>query len=545
VSPGGEEPSPRRVLVLRCPDWAVTAAGHPPTDPVAVVAGPRGRVVAASAAARARGVAPGQRRRQAEGRCAGLVVVTGDPAAEARAFEPVVAVLDRFTPLVTVVAPGTAALATRGPARYFGGVEALAVAVRAAVDGAGAAPVAGPGCRVGVADGLFAAELATRVRADPEPPWGTVVEPGVVVVAPGATPAFLDPRPVAVLGMAGLADLLVRLGVRTLGQLAALPAGAVVGRFGAEGVVAHRRARGLDDRPPAAGPPLPPAAVAASLDPPAEHVEAAAFAARGLAEGLREVLAARGMTAIEVAVEVETDHGEHRSRRWRLDGDQGGTGGLVDLLAQRVRWQLEGWLAGPDRPRGAVTTLRLAAEEVVPAAGRQLGFWGGDRGEADRAAAALARVQGRWGPESVRTATVVAGTVAAGRSPAEQVQLTAWGDAGPGASLAPAPWPGRLPSPSPATVHPAPLPARVVGGDGGAVGADARARATAAPARLSVAGGPWQVVAAWAGPWPLDERWWDPVARRRRARWQVVTADGAAHLLALEGGQWAVEATYD
>ncbi len=51
-------------------------------------------------------------------------------------------------------------------------------------------------------------------------------------------------------------------------------------------------------------------------------------------------------------------------------------------------------------------------------------------------------------------------------------------------------------------------------------------------------------ITAWAGPWLLDERWWDPLTARRRVRFQVVTADGAAYLLGLEGSWW-VEATYD
>ena len=66
-----------------------------------------------------------------------------------------------------------------------------------------------------------------------------------------------------------------------------------------------------------------------------------------------------------------------------------------------------------------------------------------------------------------------------------------------------------------------------------------------ADARLSVAGGPWSAVTAWAGPWPVDERWWDDAAHRRRVRWQVLTANGAAYLLSQQGGRWEVEATYD
>jgi protein ImuB len=66
-----------------------------------------------------------------------------------------------------------------------------------------------------------------------------------------------------------------------------------------------------------------------------------------------------------------------------------------------------------------------------------------------------------------------------------------------------------------------------------------------ADAKLSVAGGRWEAVAAWAGPWPVDERWWDGAAHQRRTRWQVVTDGGAAHLLSQEGDHWQVEATYD
>jgi len=61
--------------------------------------------------------------------------------------------------------------------------------------------------------------------------------------------------------------------------------------------------------------------------------------------------------------------------------------------------------------------------------------------------------------------------------------------------------------------------------------------------RLSVDGGPWEQVVGWAGPWPVTERWWS--MRRRRARLQVVTADGVARLLSTERGRWWVEALYD
>jgi protein ImuB len=642
------------------------------------------RVVACSEAARVEGVECGLRRRQAESRCPGIVMVADDPGRDVRAFEPVVAAVEAFTPGVEIVRPGVCAFVTRGPSRYFGGDASLAAKVARAVDGVLAGMASGaPRCRVGVADGRLAAELAAlSSRGEP------------VVVARGGSRAFLADFSVAAAtaGDADRADLLVRLGIRTLGDLAALPLPAVLARFGTEGATSCRRARGLDELPLAARTPPPDLAVTAELDPPVDRLETVAFLARSLAEELHLALATRGLAATRVLVEAETEHGEWLARRWRHDG------GLTPAaLAERVRWQIEGWLAGrpgpappaddgrpdvgasrspgdrhapktgdtgpgrtdigasgartdpsapktgavgpigangapgdpsatktgvtrpgrrtdigasgapgdpsapktgvtapgrhpdigangapgdphapktgvtgpgrtdigasgargdtsapkagADRPTGGLVLLRLTPDEVGPDDGRQLGFWGGDRAAAERVARALARVQGVLGPESVMTAILTGG-----RGPYEQARLLPWGDALPdasgtypfaeGAAAAP-PWPGRIPPPAPATVHPVPRPAEVFDAAGGAVTVTGRATVSAPPARLAVAGQPPADVVAWAGPWPVDERWWDPAAHRRRARSQVVTADGAAYLLVVERGRWAVEAAYD
>ena len=114
---------------------------------------------------------------------------------------------------------------------------------------------------------------------------------------------------------------------------------------------------------------------------------------------------------------------------------------------------------------------------------------------------------------------------------------------GRGAGAGSAPWPGRLPPPSPTQVLRVPRRAEVVDAAGRAVGVSGRGLLDGEPDRLSVEGGPWQRMVAWAGPWPVTERWWS--VRRRRARVQVVTADGAARLLCTERAQWWVEALYD
>src|SRR5690606_23121714 len=154
--------------------------------PAAVLHG--NRVVACTAAARAAGVQRGQRRREAQGRCPELELLEPEPAREARAFEPVVAAIEAFAPRLEITRPGSCAVPTRGPSRYFGGDDALAARVAAKVDEVlGGRTV----CRIGVADGPFAAALAARSTV--------AAETGVHVVAPGATPAFLAPLPTRVL----------------------------------------------------------------------------------------------------------------------------------------------------------------------------------------------------------------------------------------------------------------------------------------------------------------------------------------------------------
>lgn len=520
-----------RMLVAWYPDWPVVAAGCRHEVPAAVVRA--NQVMAVTAAGRMDGVRPGQRRREAQSRSPALEIIPADAGRDARSWEPVVVALETLTPAVEVLAPGAAALATRGPSRYFGGDEALARRVAEEVDRV----VGQPGCRVGVADGRFTAGLVARAAVKATGP--------VMVVPPGASPAWLAPQPVGALGTGfeALSDLLVRLGIRTLGDLAALPGPSVLGRFGVQGAIARNLAGGDDDRLLAARPPPPDLAVTASLDPPAERVDSAVFVAKTLADELQERLAALGLACTLVAIEAETEHGEQLVRRWRHEGVL-----TAATMAERARWQLDGWLAGEGRPSGGLTLLRLVPEEVRPDDGRQLRFWGGEAAADSRAARALARVQGMLGPEAVLTAVP-----AGGRAPADEVRQVPWGDLRAsevdgtrrksGRTEVP-PWPGRLAGPSPAVVYQLPLPVEVRDAAGMPVGVSGRGVISAAPASVTFDRGRSLAVTGWAGPWPVEERWWE-AGGRRKARLQVLLADGTAHLLTLEGGRWGVEAAYE
>jgi protein ImuB len=540
----------QRVLVALVPDWPVVAARYGHDIPAAVVAG--NQVVAVTAAARVEGVRSGLRRREAQARCPELAVLAADPGRDAREWEPVVAAVEALlTPMVEVLEPGALAFATRGPSRYFGGDAALGQKVAGVVDRVLGRPV----CQVGVADGLFAGMLAARAAAgagrvgdasggsiDGAGDAGVEGEAGgtdagrMVVVPAGGSRAWLSPHPVGVLGPGyeALTDLLMRLGIRTLGDLAGLPGPSVLGRFGPEGAAAHRLARGLDDHPLEARIPPPDLVVQAELDPPEERVEATAFVAKSLADDLLVRVESMGLAFSKVAIEVETEHGEHLVRHWRHEGAL-----TAVALSERARWQIEGWLARGS-PTGGLILLRLTPEEVRPDRGRQLGFWGGVADVDARAARSFARVQGMLGPEAVMTAVL-----AGGRGFADQVRLVPWGDErDASADAASRPWPGRLANPSPAAVHSPAPPAEVLDAGGEPVEVSSRGTISAAPAAVSIQGGPWNAVAAWAGPWPLEERWWENRGRRR-ARLQVVLDDGEAHLLTRESGRWWVEATYE
>lgn len=533
-----------RVLALWCPDWPVVAAtaaeGVPAHRPAAVVSA--NRVLACTGPARAFGVRRGLRRREAQARCPELAVLPADPERDARAFEGVALAVEQLAPGVEVVRPGLVALPARGPVRYFGGDRPAAERLIDQVAGQ-----AGVECQVGIADGLFGATLAARRG---------------VVVEPGSTARFLAPLPVEEFGRdpevdrAELISLLRRLGLLNLGSFASLSAADVASRFGADAVLAHRLARGLDPRPPARRRVEEELAVSVEFDPPVIRVDAAAFASRALADRLHALLAGRGLACTRLGIQARPLDGSELVRVWRC-AEPLTPAGTVD----RVRWQLDAWLtrarATASLP-GGIGALRLSGEEVVQAGALQLGLWGEVGAADERAGRALVRVQALLGPEAVCTAVLVGG-----RDPGERVRLVPWGDQRsggeePGATAAgsrtasqPRPWPGRLPAPSPTTVSARPAPVEVLDGAGHPVRIDERHMLSADPAWVALDGRQALPVAGWAGPWPVDQRWWDAAAGWRGCRLQVVLAgaeevgETALLLVCREGGRWSVAGRYD
>jgi protein ImuB len=506
--------------------------------------------------------------------CPGLSA-SGRPAAQV--FEQVIRAVTAFCPAVEAVEPGVCAFGARGPARYFGGETELADRIIAAVADLGVQ------AQVGVADGLFAAQLAAaQVAAAQVAARGARAARArpVLVIPPGRTAEFLARQPVSVLAgqdLAGpdLVGLLNRLGLRTLGDLAALPAGDVASRFGAAGETVHRLASGLGSRPLAVRPPAEDLSVTQEFDPPEPLAEPVVFAAKALAERMHEGLTAHGLTCARVQVRVISADGRESRRLWRHDG-------LLSAaaVADRVRWQLDGWRVptAPAAPVGSasadaatdtdaaidtdaatdaidtdaatdaidtdaatdagITVLRLVPDQVIRATGHQLALWG-ETVVSDRVARAAMRVQAILGHEAV-----LRPVLGGGRDVSEQVNHVPFGEKRqPHLAVGP-PWPGRIMGAAPGVVYPFAREADVTDEAGDAVTVTGRCVISGTPAWLAADGEPTLRITGWAGPWPLSERWWDRAAARRRARFQLLTSDGRAWLASVQDGRWLIEAGY-
>jgi len=181
-----------------------------------------------TAAAEAAGMRPGMRLGEALATCPALVLVERDPAAVEREWEGVLRRLEDAGFAVDPVEPGAVVFETRGVERLYGGVRPALERALAAVG-----PAWDP--RVGAASRRFAALAAA-----------SVARPGqILLVAEREERSFLAPLPLSLLPLPPerYAEL-EGLGLRSLGELAQLPGGAVAERLGVEGKKAWRLARG-------------------------------------------------------------------------------------------------------------------------------------------------------------------------------------------------------------------------------------------------------------------------------------------------------------
>ena len=353
----------------------------------------------ASAAAEAYGVRAGLRLGEALARCPTLRLVSPDPAGVADAWEGIVGALEGIGAAVESGRPGNAWFDARGLERLHGGnVDGVLAVTRASL---------GVAARLGAAPSRFAA-LAAASRARPRRP--EVAPDGGARLA-----GYLAPLPVSLLiarpEVAMLPEALERFGIRTLGDLAALPRAALADRFGVPGTLARDLARGRDT-------PLRPRVPTEQLQEVLELPESAAGPQLERALGLLidRVLARperRGRTLRAVVLSAALVEGG----TWRTQIT------FREALAdpRRMRLVLVNRLSELPSPADA---LRLRVEAFGPPSGAQRSLL------AEPAAIRLARLR-----EAVRQARAVAGPDAAlrilpvdpdSRVPERRLALTPW-----------------------------------------------------------------------------------------------------------------------
>ena len=334
----------------------------------------------ASAAAEAHGVRAGLRLGEALARCPALKLVSPDPAGVADQWDRVLAALEGIGAAVESERAGVACFDASGLLKLHGGLDGVLGVTRRAL---------GVPARLGVASSRFAAvAAASRARAGRRRRrWRRA--------AAGRDPlaAYLAPLPIALLGTraetAALPEPLERFGIRTLGELAALPRAALADRFGAAGPLARDLARGRDT-------PLVPRRAAERLEEALELPESGSG------------------TQLEHALNLLIDRlVARRERRGRTFRSVVLSAALVEGGTWRLRMTFREAHADPRRMRLALAprlaelpapadVLRLRVEGLGPPAGLQRSLI------AEPAAIRAARLR-----EAVRQARAVAGPDAA------------------------------------------------------------------------------------------------------------------------------------
>ncbi|MDE2869486.1 MAG: DNA polymerase Y family protein [Chloroflexota bacterium] len=349
------------------------------------------RLIEVSEAAEAAGLLPGMAVKEAAQRCPEGVYVPDDPPRYAQAFEAVLDVLDRFSPVVEDAGVGLAFADAAGLEPLYGPDAALGARVRRHVEAA-----TGQAAQVGLATGRLAAEIAARTAGD-----------AAVAAVSGDDRAYLAGQPVDRLPLdeRTLRQLRI-LGMSMIGAFADLPINAVRTRYGTEGAQAWRLARGEDPHPPRGRPR--PLILNETIDFEWEehNVDRLTFALQALAQRLAARLARRGLMAQQVGSRIERGDGTFQRFTLALPEPSGSAARLRDA----ARWRLEAWVgdvqagaAVQEIPlhRPGVVHICLNVEQLVPGAGTQRSLLGNRSERVARANHAISRLRAQLGDDAI------------------------------------------------------------------------------------------------------------------------------------------------
>ncbi|MFQ5942335.1 MAG: hypothetical protein ACE5JF_02155 [Anaerolineales bacterium] len=328
---------PIQVEILENPELrqtAVVIGGLPQEE---------GTVYACSPAARVDGVQLGMPLRQAEQLSPQAAFLPLSQEVYEQAHKELLEALAPYSPFHESSAPGRIYLDASGLEQLYGTDDELVDRLLQTIQNdLSLLP------QIGLAANKFAAETAAKLS-----------DPGTgQVISPGAEREFLAPLPLILLPSSDdTYRMLSRLGIETIGQVAAMPVGALSRTFGKEGLQLHSLAIGKDLRPLMPQFEAAPLSVETQLEFPLEHLEQLSAYADRLASQLTAELDASALVAGALIIEVEQEYGEALSAGGYLEpasNDQ-------RLLSDRAT----GLLSTLDYASG-VTTLKLGLFPLHP-----------------------------------------------------------------------------------------------------------------------------------------------------------------------------------
>jgi protein ImuB len=319
------------------------------------------------------------------------VFLDPDPAADTAAVEAAFERLAMFSPgLAGTSDPadpsfGLIEVQVDGLERLWGSGRSLVDRLTAALE-----PILPGPPRVGIAGTRFATMVAAGHARPPEP----------LVVQPGAEATFLAPLPSALLSRdPDVRSRLARLGLRRIGEVAAIPRSALVARFGPEGERMGARARGeeMDPFRPRRAPER--LLLALPVEPPVGELVALRFLLRRLAGTLADQLAGRGVAAGRAYLRLVLDPTfapPGTAAGWACEQRFPEPTAEAEAIERLLLARLE--RAPPAAP---VARLELELAEVGPAAGAQLPLFVPQAARGGRFAWQLARLALAFGRDRV------------------------------------------------------------------------------------------------------------------------------------------------
>jgi len=367
-------PSPARIVALHLPRFLVQRRVREDASlahrPVAVAASRANGevVVAASRSALVAGVCLGATATQAKARCPGLKLLPDDPAADLRALEALAEALLGASPTVELCGP-EGVFAETSASRLFGGEAGL---MKVLID---RCQVLGYRAQGVIADNKFTAMALAVHRPRPAVTTGPMREAlaGLPLDALPATETLLW--------------ALSAMGLKSLGDLAALPPSGVAARFGAEGSLMQRLSLGEDPRPLVPLRPAPPLVESLELEWPAETLQPVLFALKTVLDRLTARLSGRGLALTRLEVRLGLDPSGETRVVLPLARPTNASRLLLDVFRERL-----------SDLKVEAPVVRVAVEALDTGPAERIQLCVGDRPEVDEALeAVLARLRAGLG----------------------------------------------------------------------------------------------------------------------------------------------------